>query len=64
MDHATGTIFQHNMGALCTIKIALCYIRTVLCEMRTALCHMRTTLCNMGALCDMGVRYVIWVRAM
>ena len=71
MDHATGTILQHNIGALCNMNSELCSMRTALYGMGTVLCNMRTALCNMGALCDMGdmdgglcdmgVCYVTWV---
>ena len=44
MNHATGTLFLYNMGALCNMGTALCNMGTALCDM----------LCNMGALYDMG----------
>ena len=33
-EHAIGTIFQYDMGALCNMKTALCGMRSELCSMR------------------------------
>ena len=53
MNHVIGIMYLYNVGELYIMKIVLSDMRSVLCDFRSALSIMG------GALCSMGVRYVI-----
>ena len=60
MNPAIGIICLYNTSVLYN-KSVLYNMRTTLCDRKTALYNMRSTLyITWGALCDMGVHYVIW----